>query len=138
MSTTTSAPSAALLDTWAPRALAVLRIVAGLLFIEHGTQKLFAFPAAPPFPLPAAFSLLWIGAILESIGGLLVVLGLFTRPAAFIICGEMAVAYFLFHAPRSFFPVINMGGEAILFCFIFLYIAAAGPGAWSIDRMIRR
>ena len=138
MSTSTSASTITLLDTWAPRALAVLRIIAGLLFIEHGLQKLFAFPSAPPFPLPAAFSLLWIGAILEFLGGLLVVLGLFARPAAFIIAGEMAVAYFMFHAPRSFFPIINGGEGAILFCFIFLYIAAAGPGAWSLDRAIRR
>ncbi len=138
MSTTTSASTITLFDTWAPRALAVLRIIAGLLFIEHGTQKLFAFPAAPPFPLPGVLSLLWIGAILELVGGLLVVLGLFARPAAFIIAGEMAVAYFLFHAPKSFFPVINGGEGAILFCFVFLYIAAAGPGAWSLDRMIRR
>ncbi len=133
-----SARALTLSDTWAPRALAVLRIVAGLLFIEHGTQKLFAFPAAPSFPMPSAFSLLWIGAVLETGGGLLVALGLFARPAAFIISGEMAVAYFLFHAPRNFFPIINGGESAILYCFIFLYIAAAGPGAWSIDRSIRR
>ncbi len=138
MSTTMTASSTTLLDSWAPRALAVLRIVAGLLFIEHGMQKLFAFPAAPPFPLPAVFSLLWIGGILELAGGVLVVLGLFARPAAFIIAGEMAVAYFLFHAPHSFFPIINGGDGAILFCFIFLYIAAAGPGAWSLDRMMGR
>ena len=138
MSTTMSASTTTLFDTWAPRALAVLRIVAGLLFIEHGLQKLFAFPAAPPFPLPAAFSLLWIGAILEVVGGLLVALGLFARPAAFIISGEMAVAYFMAHAPRGFFPIVNGGEGAILYCFIFLYIAAAGPGAWSLDRAIRR
>ncbi len=134
MSTTMSTSTATLFDTWAPRALAVLRIVAGLLFIEHGTQKLFAFPAAPPFPLPAAFSLLWIGAILEIVGGVLVVLGFFARPAAFIISGEMAVAYFMAHAPKSFFPALNGGDAAVLFCFVFLYIAAAGPGAWSLDR----
>ena len=134
----TSSPSTTVLETWAPRVLAVLRIVAGLLFIEHGTQKLFAFPAAPPFPMPAAFSLLWIGAILETVGGLLIVLGLFARPAAFILSGEMAVAYFMAHAPRGFFPALNGGDAAILFCFIFLYIAAAGPGAWSLDRAIRR
>ena len=138
MSTTTTYPTITLFETWAPRLLAVLRIVAGLLFIEHGLQKLFAFPSAPPFPMPAPFSLLWIGAILETVGGLLVVLGLFARPAAFIIAGEMAVAYFLFHAPRGFFPIVNGGEGAILFCFIFLYIAAAGPGAWSLDRTIRR
>ena len=139
MSTTTATyPTVTMFDTWAPRILSLLRIVAGLLFIEHGTQKLFAFPNAPPFPLPGAFSLLWIGAILESVGGLLLVLGLFTRPVAFVLAGEMAVAYFLFHAPKSFFPIINGGEGAILYCFIFLYIAAAGPGAWALDRTIRR
>lgn len=123
---------------WAPYALALLRVVAGLLFIEHGTQKLFAFPVAPAFPLPSPFSLLWIGAVLETVGGLLIVLGLFTRPVAFVLSGEMAVAYFMFHAPRGFFPVVNGGEGAILFCFIFLYLAAAGPGAWSLDEAIRR
>ncbi len=123
---------------WTPYALALLRIVAGLLFIEHGTQKLFAFPIAPAFPLPAAFSLLWIGAVLESVGGLLIVLGLFTRPVAFVLAGEMAVAYFMFHAPRGFFPIVNGGEGAILFCFVFLYLAAAGPGTWSLDGTVRR
>lgn len=126
------------LETWTPRLLSVLRIAVGLLFIEHGTQKLFAFPVAPAFPLPAAFSLLWVGAILESVGGLLIVLGLFTRPTAFVLSGEMAVAYFMFHAPRGFFPVVNGGEGAILFCFVFLYLAAAGAGPWSLDRSIRR
>ena len=138
MSTATTIRSDTLLDTWAPRALALLRIVAGLLFIEHGTQKLFAFPAAPPFPMPAAFSLLWIAAVLEVVGGLLVAIGLFTRPAAFVISGEMAAAYFMAHAGRNFFPVLNGGEGAILYCFIFLYLAAAGGGAWSLDRAVRR
>ena len=134
MSTTTTAyPTASSLDVWAPRALAALRIMTGLLFIEHGTQKLFGFPVAPSFGLPAAFSMLWIGAILESVGGLLIVLGLFTRPVAFLLAGEMAVAYFMFHAPRGFFPIVNAGEGAILYCFIFLYLAAAGAGAWSLD-----
>lgn len=138
MSTTMNAPTVSALDIWAPRALAVLRVIAGLLFIEHGMQKLFAFPAAPPFPMPAAFALLWFAAVLEVLGGLLIVLGLFTRPVAFILSGEMAVAYFMAHAPRGFFPVLNGGEGAILYCFIFLYLAAAGPGAWSLDRAIRR
>lgn len=139
MSTTTANdPTVTMFDAWAPRVLSILRIFAGLLFIEHGTQKLFAIPIAPPFPLPGAFSTLWIGAILESVGGLLLVLGLSTRPVAFVLSGEMAVAYFMFHAPRGFFPIVNGGEGAILFCFIFLYIAAAGPGAWSLDRTIRR
>ncbi|MDT7952209.1 MAG: DoxX family protein [Acetobacteraceae bacterium] len=125
-------------DIWAPRILAALRVITGLLFVEHGTQKLFAFPVAPAFPLPLPFSLLWIGAILETVGGLFVAVGLFTRPVAVLLSGEMAVAYFLFHAPRGFFPVVNGGDSAILYCFIFLYLAAAGPGAGSFDRTLRR
>ena len=120
---------------WAPRALSLLRIVVALLFIEHGTQKLFSFPIPPPFPTPAMFSLLWFAAILEAGGGLLVALGLFTRPVAFLLSGEMAVGYFLSHAPRGFFPVVNGGEGAILYCFIFLYLAFAGAGAWGLDRM---
>ena len=138
MSTTIRSTDATVFDLWAPRVLAVLRIVAGLLFVEHGLQKLFAFPSAPPFPLPMPFSLLWIGAVLETVGGLCIALGLFARPVAFVLSGEMAVGYFLFHASKSFFPIINGGEAAILYCFIFLYIAAAGAGAWSLDRTIRR
>lgn len=137
MSTSTHPAGTEILDIWGPRALSVLRIVAGLLFIEHGLQKLFAFPSAPPFPMPAIFSLLWIGAILETVGGLMVALGFFTRPTAFIVSGEMAVAYFLFHAPKGFFPIMNGGEGAILYCFIFLTIAAAGGGVWSLDRTLR-
>ncbi len=120
----------------APRMRAILRIVAALIFMEHGTQKLFGFPAPPASGLPPAFSLYWIGAILELGGGLLLMLGLFTRPVAFVLAGEMAVAYWMFHAPRSFFPVLNNGDAAILYCFVFLYFVAAGPGAWAVD--IRR
>ena len=127
-----------MLATWAPRALALLRIVVGLLFIEHGTQKLFAFPAAPPFPMPAPFTLIWISAVLEAVGGFLLVLGLFTRPVAFILSGEMAFAYFMAHAGHSFFPILNAGEGAVLYCFIFLYFAAAGGGVWSIDDAMRR
>lgn len=124
---------------WAPRLLSVLRIVAALLFIEHGTQKLFGFPAPPASGLPAAFSLPWDAAILEFVGGLLLLAGLFTRPVAFVLSGEMAFAYWLAHAPRSPFPVLNGGDAAILYCFVFLYLAAAGGGAWSLDRaMLRR
>lgn len=115
------------------RALSLLRIVAGLMFIEHGTQKLFGFPAAPPHGLPHAFSLLWFAGLLEAAGGLLVALGLFARPVAFILSGEMAVAYWTAHAPRSFFPVLSGGDAAVLYCFIFLLVAAAGPGIWSLD-----
>jgi len=117
---------------WAPRMLAVLRIVTALIFMEHGTQKLFGFPPSDNLQ-PPAFSFFWIGGVLEFVGGLLVLLGLFTRPAAFVLAGEMAVAYWMFHAPDSIFPVLNGGDAAILYCFVFLYLAVAGPGAWSID-----
>jgi putative oxidoreductase len=112
--------------------LAILRIVAGLLFLEHATQKFLAFPV--PFPVPPPLPPMLIGAgVIELVGGLLITLGLFTRLAAFIAAGEMAAAYFITHFPRSFWPAANMGEAAILFCFVFLYIAAAGPGAWSVD-----
>jgi putative oxidoreductase len=117
---------------YASRALSLLRIVAALLFALHGTSKLVNFP---PFPmaLPEPGTLLWIGAILELVGGMLLLVGLFSRPVAFILSGEMAVAYWMFHAPQSTFPSVNQGEPAILFCFIFLLVAAAGPGVWSID-----
>jgi len=117
----------------APRMRAVLRIVAALIFLEHGTQKLFGFPAPPAAGLPAMFGLLWFAAVLELVGGLLLALGLFTRPVAFVLAGEMAFAYWMSHAPRSFFPALNGGDAAILYCFVFLYFVAAGPGAWAID-----
>ena len=106
-------------EEWTPRVLSVLRIVVALLFVEHGTEKLFSFPIPPPFPVPAMFSLLWFAAIIEAGGGLLVALGLFTRPVAFLLSGEMAIGYFLDHAPRSFFPIVNGGEGAILYCFVF-------------------
>ncbi|HEX6072064.1 MAG TPA: DoxX family protein [Sphingomicrobium sp.] len=121
------------LSRWQPQLLAILRIVAALLFIEHGTAKLFAFPVAQPGapdPLP---TMLVVAAVIELIAGTLVTLGLFTRLAAFIAAGEMAAAYFIGHFPRGFWPVVNMGEASILFTFVFLYIASAGPGAWSID-----
>jgi|SRR5690348_12346182 len=119
------------LGRWQPQLLAVLRIVTALLFLEHGMMKLFHFPAPQiPGPLPP---LLVAAAVIELIAGVLIALGLFTRLAAFVASGEMAVAYFMGHASKSFWPGINMGDAAILFCFVFLYIAAAGPGAWSID-----
>jgi putative oxidoreductase len=120
---------------WAPRMLAVLRIMAALLFMEHGLMKLFHFPAAQPGapdPLPM---MLMIAALIEVVGGALLVLGLFTRPVAFICAGEMAVAYFIAHGSQSFWPALNGGDAAILFCFVFLYLAAAGGGAWSVDGM---
>ena len=118
---------------YADKALGLLRIVAALLFILHGTSKLFGFPPFAMGELPAMGSMLWIGAVLETVGGLLVLVGFLSRFAAFILSGEMAVAYWMFHAPQSTFPSNNGGDAAILFCFVFLYIAAAGPGAWSID-----
>jgi len=121
------------LSRWQPQLLALLRIVTGLLFLEHGTAKLFAFPVAPagmPDPLP---TVILASAVIELVAGLLVTLGLFTRLAAFIASGEMAVAYFMAHFPKGFWPIENMGEPAILYCFIFLYLAAAGAGAWSVD-----
>ena len=120
-------------NRYAPQALALLRIVAALLFIEHGTSKLFGFPPFAMGELPAVGSLAWIAAVIELVGGLLILVGFLTRPAAFIASGEMAVAYWMAHAPQSTFPANNGGDAAILFCFIFLYIAAAGPGAWSVE-----
>ena len=119
------------LQNWSPRLLSVLRIVSALLFFAHGTQKLFGFPASDMHP--AMFTLSWFAAILEVGGGALLLIGLFTRPVAFLLSGQMAIGYWLVHAPKSPFPAINGGDAAILFCFIFLYIAAAGPGPWSID-----
>lgn len=117
---------------YADQALGLLRIISALLFILHGTSKLFGFPPFTGGELPEVGTLLWIGAVLELVGGLLLIVGLLSRFVAFILSGEMAVAYWMFHAPQSTFPSINNGEAAILFCFIFLYIAAAGPGAWSI------
>lgn len=124
--------------TWAPRLLSVLRIMSGLLFLEHGTQKLFGFPARMGGgAAPELLSLPGIAGCLELVGGALIVLGLFTRPVAFLLSGQMAVAYFLAHAPKSPFPALNGGDAAILFCFVFLYFAAAGAGPWSIDAQRR-
>jgi putative oxidoreductase len=121
------------LSRWQPQLLAILRIVVALLFIEHATIKLFGFPpGGMPGPQPIA-TLLGAAAIIEMVTGVLVLLGLWTRLAAFIASGEMAVAYFMFHGSKGFWPAVNMGEAAVLFCFIFLYLAAAGPGAWSID-----
>jgi putative oxidoreductase len=118
---------------WQPRVLSVLRIVVGLLFMEHGLSKLFNFPHGslhPTFP-----SLLFVAGVLECFGGALVALGLLTRPVAFLLSGEMAIAYFKVHAPRSFFPLQNQGEGAVLYCFIFFYLFVAGGGAWSLDRL---
>lgn len=131
-----------MLDRYTPYALAALRIAAGLIFILHGTQKLFGFPAMPPSgSLPPVMSLLWVGAVMEMVGGALIVLGLFTRPVAFLLSGEMAVAYWMFHAPRSLYPAVNGGDAAILYCFVFFLLVFSGPGAFSLDggrRKVRR
>lgn len=119
------------LAPYAPYFLAILRIVTALLFISHGTAKLIGFPSMgfqPPF-----LSLMGFASIIEITGGILLILGLFTRVAAFVLAGEMAVAYFMAHAPQNFYPLLNQGESAILFCFIFLYLVFAGPGAWSVD-----
>ncbi len=120
--------------SWAPALLSALRVVSGLLFLEHGTGKLLGFPAGLPFIDKMPAGLLYFTGSLELAGGLLIVLGLFTRPVAFVLSGFMAAAYFMAHFPQSFFPAINFGEPAVLFCFVFLYLAAAGPGPWSIDR----
>jgi putative oxidoreductase len=119
---------------WSPQLLSVMRIMAGLLFMEHGTMKLFDFPA--PAPPGLGHGLLLFTGILETFGGAALALGLFTRLVAFLLSGEMAVAYWMFHGPSNFYPIANMGEAAVLYCFVFLYIAAAGPGAWSIDALI--
>jgi putative oxidoreductase len=124
------------LSAWAPRALAVLRIVTGLLFMQHGLMKLVGFPA----PMPGDGSLpplILLAAWMELVGGALIALGLITRPVAFLLSGQMAAAYFMAHAPQSFYPIVNQGELAILYCFVFLYIFFAGPGAWSVDERIR-
>lgn len=119
------------LQRWQPQLLALLRIVAGLLFLEHATQKFFAFPA--PFPVQPVPALFLTAGVVELVAGTLITLGLFTRMAAFVASGEMAIGYFMIHFPQGFWPAVNKGEAAILFCFVFLYIAGAGPGAWSVD-----
>jgi len=123
------------LGALAPWFLALLRIVTALLFMSHGTMKLLGFPASD-FQ-PALFSLVGLAGVLEIVGGILLVLGLFTRPVAFILSGQMAVAYFMAHAGQSFFPLQNGGESAVLFCFVFLYLVFAGPGAAAVDNLRR-
>jgi putative oxidoreductase len=118
---------------WQPWLLSLLRIIAALLLLQHGTAKLFGFPHVAMFDGLKLFSLLGVAGILEFFGGVLLVLGLFTRPVAFILSGEMAAAYFIAHAPKGFLPILNGGELAVLYCFIFLYFAAAGGGPLSLD-----
>lgn len=125
------------LAAWAPRVLSILRIMAGLMFLAHGTQKLFGFPAAPPNGYPGVMSLLWVGGVIELVAGILIAIGLFTRPAAFLASGMCAAAYFMFHG-SSFYPIVNRGELAALYCFVFLYFVFAGPGSWSVDAAMRR
>jgi len=122
--------------TWTPRALAVLRIVTAFLFLQHGTAKLLHVPQVAMFDTLQLFSLIGFAGVLEIVGSLLLLLGWFTRPAAFILSGEMAVAYFMAHAPHGnlLSPMLNQGESAVLFCFIFLLLSVAGPGTWSVDK----
>ena len=124
------------LDAWSPRLLSVLRIVVALLFIEHGTSKFFGFPASMGHvPL---FSLIGLAGTLEIVGSILLFFGLFTRLVGFVLSGEMACAYFMAHAPHSMYPLVNHGEQAVFYCFVFLYFAAAGGGAWSFDAWFRK
>lgn len=123
----------ALATSWAPRLLSLLRIMTGVLLLQHGTAKLFKIPVVPTFANLSITSLPGIAGILELVGGVLIILGLFTRPTAFILSGMTAFAYFIAHAPKGFYPILNGGELAVLYCFVFLYLVAAGPGPWSVD-----
>ncbi len=121
----------------APHLLSLLRIMAALLLLQHGTQKLLGFPPMPPGrSAPEFLTLIWFAGAIELIGGVLLAIGLFSRATAFILSGELAFAYWIGHAPRGFFPILNAGELAALYCFVFLYLAAAGPGPWSVDRLL--
>jgi putative oxidoreductase len=126
------------LAAWRPRALSVLRIVTGLMIIQHGMGKIVGFPAFPAYANVTPLSLLGAAGFIELIGGALLILGLLTRPAAFILSGEMAVAYFMVHAPKSFYPLVNGGTLAIMYCFACLYLSTAGAGPWSVDAAMKR
>ena len=125
------------ISTWSSRALSILRIITAFLFLAHGTEKLLGFPVEhrTPFEL---WTLSGFAGVLEFFGGALLLLGLFTRPVAFILCGEMAFAYFIAHAPKSFWPTVNRGELAVMYCFVFLYLSVAGGGPWSVDGWWRR
>jgi putative oxidoreductase len=123
---------------WRPRLLSVLRIVTGFMFVQHGTRKLFGVPPGEGAVIAPVSSLIGVAGVLELVGGLLILLGLFTRPVAFVLSGQMAVAYFMAHAPEGFWPVSNGGELAALYSFVFLFMAAAGGGPWSLDRRWRQ
>ncbi|HKG95836.1 MAG TPA: DoxX family protein [Gemmatimonadaceae bacterium] len=124
---------------WDGRILSILRIMTGLLFMQHGGQKLLGwFGGMPQGMTVSPFTQIWFAGVLELVGGLLIAIGLFTRPVAFLLCGEMAVAYFQAHFPRSPIPLVNQGELAVLYCFVFLYLAVRGAGPWSVDAMMGR
>jgi putative oxidoreductase len=133
------ADATSLRDTWEPRVLSILRIVTGLIYLQHGLNKLFNFPPTPNHPAYDLFTLNpGLAGILETVGGLLLIFGLFTRPVAFILSGEMAVAYFMVNFQRGFYPIGTGGNLTMMYCFVFLYLFVAGGGAWSLDRLLRR
>ena len=123
------------LARWQPQVLSILRIMSALLILQFGTAKILGIPPVQMFAGVKLFSLYGVAGMLELIGGALLVLGLFTRPVAFILSGEMAAAYFIGHFPKSFIPLLNGGNEAVIYCFVFFYLAFAGPGPWSVDAM---
>ena len=126
------------MTAWAPRALSVLRIITGLMIIQHGMAKLLGFPVVAQFANLNPMSLIGAAGFIELIGGALLIIGFLTQPVAFIVSGEMAFAYFMAHAPKSFFPLINGGTLAIIFCFTCLFLSTAGPGPWSVDAAMKR
>jgi putative oxidoreductase len=126
------------LAAWTPRALSVLRIIMGLMIIQHGMAKILGFPAVASFANLSPLSLIGVAGLIELIGGALLIVGLLTRPVAFIISGEMAIAYFMAHAPKDFYPLINGGTLAIMFCFTCLFLSTAGAGPWSVDAAMKR
>jgi putative oxidoreductase len=125
-------------SSWSPRLLSVMRVVVSLLFMQHGGQKLFGFPSNQPFHSFAPLSLMWIAGVLEFFGGAILLFGFFTRLVAFVLAGEMAVAYCMAHAPYALWPLLNHGELAVLYCFVFLYLMVAGGGVWSLDSFLSR
>lgn len=124
------------LNDWSPRILSVLRIITGFLMLWHGSQKLFAFP--PPERVMESNAMITFAGVLEFVGGILILIGLFTRPVAFLLSGTMAVAYFLAHASGGFLPLVNKGELAVIYCFVFFYLFFAGGGPWSVDNVIKK